>query len=356
MLVAGLSGCTRNGEFIHPETKPLIEAVYASGNVVSENEYQAFSQVDGYVAGKLVNDGDAVKKDDPLYIIEAGQQSARYQIAKETYALAARNFRDDSPILSELQAARLSAKSKMQFDSVNFVRYTNLLNQHATSKAEFDRIKLIYDNARNDFQLADSRYKKIFNQLSLELKNAENQYRIAQDESARYTLRSQVDGIVFKTFKEQGELIRRTEVVAVVGSGDSFYLRLNVDELDIQRIQIGQPVLVKIDAYPEKVFKAEVSRIYPLVDSRQQSLRIDAVLKDELPGAFSGLALEANIIIRKNDQALVIPKTALLPGDSVLIRTSKGDEKIKIKKGISTFDEVEVLEGLEASTKVKAKH
>jgi HlyD family secretion protein len=356
LVVSVLSGCGRNGEFIYPETKPLIEAVYASGYVVSENEYQAFAQVDGYVAEKLVNDGDAVKKNDALYIIEADQQSARYRIAKETYELAARNFKDDSPALSELHATRMSARSKMQFDSVNFVRYANLLEKNATSKAEYDRIKLVYENARNDFQRADSRYRKAYDQLRLELRNAENQYRIARDESARYSIRSQVDGKIFRTYKEPGELIRRTELVAVVGSGDAFYLRLNVDELDIQRVKVGQPVLVKIDAYPEKIFNAEVSRIYPLVDSRQQSLRVDAALKDTLPGGFSGLALEANIIIRQNERALVIPKTALLPGDSVLTRTDKGVQKLKIKTGISTFDEVEVLEGLETTTEVKAKH
>lgn len=332
-----------------------MEAVYASGVVVSENEYQAFSQVDGYIAEKLVNDGDAVKKGDALFVIEADQQNARYRIAKENYELAQQNFNTDSPVLNELKAAVASAKSKMQFDSVNFVRYTNLLAQNATSRGEYDRFRLAYENSRNDFQLADSRLKKTYSQLSTELRNAESQYKIARDESSRYIIRSQVDGVVFKTFKENGELIRRTEVIAVVGSRDSFYLQLNVDELDIQRIKIGQQVLVKIDAYPQQVFNAEIMRIIPLVDSRQQSLRVDAKLKDKLPGGFSGLALEANIIIRQVEQALVIPKSAVLAGDSVMIKTESGQKKIKITKGISTLDEVEIVEGLTASSEVKIK-
>jgi HlyD family secretion protein len=350
IVLAGLLGCTGSGEFISPETKSLIEAVYASGFVVSGDEYQAFSQVDGYILEKLVNDGDAVKKDDPLYSIEADQQNARYRIAKENYALALQNVGEDSPVLAELDAARMSAKSKMQFDSINFVRYTNLLNKNATSKAEYDRMKLLYENSRNDYQLAESRYRKTYSQLSLELKNAENQYRIVRDESSRYVIRSQVDGMVFKTFKEPGELIRRTELVAVLGRMDSFYVQLNVDELDIQRIKVGQSVLIKIDAYPEKVFKAEVSRIYPLVDSRQQSLRVDALLKEPLPGGFSGLALEANIVIREKEDAVVIPKSALLPGDSIIIKTGKGNQKIKIKTGIATLSEIEVVEGLDAAS------
>lgn len=353
LVIIGVAACTLNGDFAAPQSKPLMEAVYASGFVVSENEYQAFAQVDGYIAEKLVGDGDAVKTGDPLYIIEADQQNARYRIAKENYELAQQNFRNDSPVLAELTTSLQSARTKMQFDSVNFVRYTNLLEKNATSKAEYDRIKLLYENSRNDFRLAESRYRKTHDQLKLEFRNAENQYKIARDESARYTIRSQVDGMVFKTFKERGELIRRTELVAILGSMESFYLQLNVDELDVQRVKAGQEALVKIDAYPDKVFRAEVTRIYPLVDTRQQSIRVDARLKDELPSVFSGLALEANIIIRSRENALVIPKSALLPGDSVIVKLDRGEQKIKVRTGITTLSEVEVLDGLEPGSLVK---
>lgn len=353
ILVSLLNGCRNKDEFMHPQTKPLVEAVYASGNIVSENEYQAFAQVDGYVEDKQVQDGDQVKKGDALFTIQADQQTARYRIARENYELANKNFRDDSPVLAELKAAMTSAKTKMDYDSTNFVRYSNLLKNNATSRAEYDRIKLLYENSRNDFLLAESRYKRTYDQLQLELRNAENQYRIARDESDRYIIRSQVNGRVFKTFKEKGELIRRNEVVAILGSSDAFYLQLNVDELDIQRIQASQPVVVKIDAYPDRIFKATVSKIYPLVDARQQSFRVDATLNEKLPGNFSGLALEANIIIRENPNAMVIPKSALLQGDSVLVHGESGTRKVKITKGITTLDEVEVLEGIDSQSLIK---
>ncbi|MBX2946407.1 MAG: HlyD family efflux transporter periplasmic adaptor subunit [Cyclobacteriaceae bacterium] len=355
ILLTVIVSCSTNGEFSSPVEKPLMEAVYASGYVVSENEYQVFAQVDGYITARQVKDGDAVKKGDVLFIIEADQQNARYRIARENYELARENAQHDSPVFTELRAAVSSAKSKMQFDSVNFVRFSNMMAQNATSRAEYDRSRLAYENSRNDFLLADSRLKKTINQLNTELRNAENQYRIARDESARYTIRSQVDGTVYRTFKEQGELIRRTEVIAVVGSADAYYLQLNIDELDIQRVREGQPVLVKIDAYPQQIFNAEITRIYPLVDGRQQSFRADAKLREKLPGGFSGLALEANIVIRKTDQALVIPKAALLPGDSVIVKTSSGQQRVKIIKGIETLDEIEVLEGLTASSLIKIK-
>jgi HlyD family secretion protein len=240
----------------------------------------------------------------------------------------------------------------MQYDYANFVRYTNLLNQTAIARVDYDRAKLANENSRNDFLLQKSRYQKMLDQLHLELANAESQLKIAGDESKRFTIRSQVDGMVFKTNKEQGELVRRGEVLAIVGMKDGFYLELNVDEVDVQRVKQEQKVLVKIDAYPGKVFNAKVTQVYPLIDKRQQSGRVDAALIEPLPGWFSGLALEANIVIQEKAKAIVIPKTALMPGDSVLIKTDDGDKKINVTIGIETLDAVEIISGIDTSSQV----
>jgi HlyD family secretion protein len=341
--------CNNGGDGVKPVLKPLMEAVYASGFVVAGNEYEVYAQSEGYISDKLVEDGDEVKKGEALYVISSEQQSARNRIARETFELAQKNYSDRSPVLSELKAAVESSATKMRYDSSNFVRFTNLLRNNATSQSEYDRIKLLYDNSRNEYVLQKSRYERTKNQLALELQNAKNNLVISSDEAGRYIIRSEVDGKVFLASKEKGEMIRRNEMVAIVGKADSYILQLNVDELDVQRVKVGQEVLVKIDAYPDKVFEALITKIYPLVDRKQQSVRADAVLKENLPGLFSGLALEANIIINRKSAALVIPKASLLPGDSVMIETEDGDKKIKVKTGIQTLDEVEVVEGLDTN-------
>jgi HlyD family secretion protein len=92
--------------------------------------------------------------------------------------------------------------------------------------------------------------------------------------------------------------------------------------------------------------------VYPLVDIRQQALRVDATLDESLPGWFTGLTVEANIVIRKKDQALVIPRKLLLPGDTVLVQSDNGVQRTKIRKGIETLEEVEVLEGLSTASQL----
>jgi HlyD family secretion protein len=349
LLIFSIVACQRDQQIIKPEKKPLMEAIYASGFVVARDEYQVFAQAEGYLSAKLVQDGDTVRRGDALFIIEADQQSARYRIARENYDMALANYGKGSPVINELNAAVDAARTKMQFDSLNFVRYSNLLKSNATTRADYDRIKLQFDNSKNEYILQKSRLSKTQNQLYIELQSAKSQLQIAGDESGRYTVRSQINGRVFKTMKERGELVRRNEAVAIIGMDNAFYLQLNVDELDVQRLKVGQQVLAKIDAYPGKVFQARVSKIYPMINQQQQSIRVDADLTVPLPGNFSGLALEANIVIRKKDDALVIPKAALLPGDSLNIKTDDGLKKIKIIRGIETLDEVEIVEGLEST-------
>lgn len=349
VLFSLLLACSGDKDTLTPEVKPLMEAVYASGFVVSGEEYQLFSQADGNLVQILVKEGEQVKKGQALLVIESNQQNARYTLSKQSYEMAKKNYGDNSPVLNELKTAIESSRVKFQYDSLNFSRFSNLWKANATSRAEFDRIKLIYENSRNEHALQSNRYEKVKNDLLLALQNAESQWKVAQEESGRYELRSEVDGMVFKIMKEKGELVRRSEPVAIVGKRDNFYLKLTVDELDVQRLKVGQDVVIKIDAYPQKVFKGKVSKVYPLIDTRQQSLRVDATLEETLPAGFSGLAVEANIIVRQKDKAIVIPKSVMQPGDCVWIKTNEGERKVKVIRGIETLDEVEIVEGIDST-------
>jgi len=349
-----LLSCGPKTETVSPEKKPLLEAVYASGFVVSKEEYEVFATAEGVVLDKPVPDGEQVRKGDVLYVLEADQQTARNAMAKSNYELALKNSQEDSPVLNELKALVENSRTKMLHDSINFRRYENLWDKQATSRAEYDRSKLAWESSSNEYRLQVSRLKKLRDQLKTELQNAKDNLAITTDERERYLIRSSVDGVVFQTTKEKGELIRRNESVAIVGKAGEYYLRLTIDEMDIEKVRPRQKIMVKIDAFADKVFKAEVEKVYPLVDRKQQSVRVDAKLLEPLPTHFSGLAVEANIVIQEKQETLVIPKRLLLPGDTVLIATDDGVRKIRVKTGIQTLEEIEILDGLDTTSRMIA--
>lgn len=191
-------------------------------------------------------------------------------------------------------------------------------------------------------------------QLKLNLINSENNLRIASEESDRYSVRSELNGRVYKMMKEDGELVRRGEVIAVVG-GATFNLRLSIDEIDIGRVTKGQPVMVQIDAFPGRTFTAHVEKIFPLVNERDQTVRVDADFSEPFDNGISGLAAEANIIIHEKEKAIVIPKSCLLHGDTIVLKDGTKTKKVKVVRGIETLDEVEVLEGLTPESMIARK-
>ena len=355
IIVSVVASSCSNHNSVRPVVKSLTEAVYASGYVVSKNEYEVLAQAEGYVLEKVASDGDTVKVGDPLYVLESGQQSSLFDLAQKNFSIASENYSGASPVLQEAMAAQRASYTKLQFDSTNYARYKNLMDRNATSRVEFDRMKLAYENSKNEYAMYQNRYKKIKDQLYLELQNAKSQLSVAGNEMGKYVVRSEVDGIVFKTSRDKGELVRRGEPIAVVGNAGSYYLQLAIDEIDINRIKKGQEVLVMVDAYSDKAFHATVDKIFPMVNQQQQSVRVDASLNEPLPGSFSGLAVEANIIIRKKDKALVIPKSALHGNDSVKVERDGTEKMISVVRGIQTLEEVEIVSGIDSTTELILK-
>ena len=353
-LVAVFS-CKTDAEEQTPEVREIIEAVYSSGYVMPRNDYQVYALGEGFLIKKLAEAGTEVTRDQPLFIIGSDQQNARLSNTQQIYNMAKLNYSEGSPILQEAKVAMNNSYAKMKNDSVTLVRYRNLLANKATSQMEFDRIELQYESSRNEFLAQKQRYEKLKNQLYIELKNAENNFKIAEVDKDNYTITSNVNGMVYQTFKEEGEMVRRGEPLATVGSKDQVYLQLQVDEMDVNKVKLGQEIVVKVDVYGDRTFRAKVTKIYPMINRAEQSFRVDAEFLEMLPSNFAGLSVEANIIIQEKEKALTIPKIYLVDSNFVWVEKNGDEEKVKITKGIETMEYVEVLSGLDKDSKIILK-
>lgn len=338
--------CSKKEKTLKPTYKQLTESVYASGSILPKNEYKVYAMADGLLIQSLVQEGDTVKANQALFKIESDIADARFSASKEVYQVSKQNLSQGSPVLRELEIALQNARIKYEQDSINHQRYKNLYEQNATSQVEYDRYATTFKISKNDFLSRKANFEKVRNQLYVDLQNAESQYKINAKDGSNYVVRSTIDGLVFEIYKAQGEAVRRNEALALIGDKKHVYLKLSVDELDIHRIVLGQEVLVKVDAYQDKIYKAKVSKIYQVLNKQEQSFRVDADFMEDFPYNFAGLTAEANIIIQQKNKTLTIPKFALVGMDSVLVKKSGELVKTKIQKGVETLELVEVLNGL----------
>ena len=354
LLFFSAFSCQQKTETTSPTYKNLTEAVYASGNVFPKNEYKVLANADGYLQQQLVNEGDAVKAGQLMFSLESLSQDARAEAAANIYRQSEANYADNSPVLTELEVALRNARTKLENDSVNYFRYKALYEQNAAAKADLERTELAYRTSKNDVAARQKAWARTKNQLYVDLQNTRSNFKVNLREGDNYRIRSIEAARVYEVYKKVGELVRRGEAVALLGNPNNVYLQLAVDETDFAKLKVNQEIVLKMDAYGDKVFKAKVTKIYPKLNKVDQSFRVDADFVGEVPEAYYGLTVEANIIISENPKALTIPKSYLVGNDSVWIEEGKEKKKIKLQKGAENFELVEVRGGLtEKSVLVK---
>jgi multidrug efflux pump subunit AcrA (membrane-fusion protein) len=193
---------------------------------------------------------------------------------------------------------------------------------------------------------AKETYSRTKDQLTVDAQNAQALMASSGQDLSNYVLKSLVDGVVYETYKELGEAVRRNDAVALVGEKGAKYLQLAVDQQDIGKVKVGQIVEVKMDIASDKIYKAKVSKVYPNMNSSDQSFRVDADFIDDPGLEFINASVEANIILQTKENALVLPRQAIKPGDEVTVKSSTGTNNVKIKKGLMNMEDVEIISGV----------
>jgi multidrug efflux pump subunit AcrA (membrane-fusion protein) len=343
-----LASCGSKKQEVKPEMKQLTMAVYASGSLVPEEEYKVVSGVDGYLTQALVKEGDVVNKGQLLFIVNSDVRAAQVQganaVVKETMPAVV----NTAPAFRELRAQMDVAKTKLQQDSVQYKRYKALFDQNAIASATYEKFYLQFQSSLKDYQNIKQRLEQQEITAKLQMQQAQNQLSIAEAQTAYGRLKSFANGTVYEIYKKEGDLVQPNQPIALVGAG-KMIAKLSVDEDDLEKVSLNQKVLITMDAYPDKVFKAHISKIYPLLNRVEQSFKVDATLDDAVPVGMYGLNIEANIVVAENKPVLAIPKNALLKGDSLLLKDGK---KIKVAKGIEDDNWVEIKEGITEQTTV----
>lgn len=336
-----LSGCRGKQEEISPVRGRITESVYASGIIKSDGQYQVFANANGLLSDVNVTEGDTVTRGTVLFRISGvaaklNEQNAR--LAADYAATAANQDR-----LQELQVAADQYQLKMTNDSLMLVRQQKLWGQGIGSRNELEQKELAFHNSRGNYEAALLRYHQLKRQISFQEQQSRKALEISSSVSGDLLVRSELDGKVYSVLKKKGEMVNSQTPVAIIGEAGDFLLELQIDELDIARIQTGMKVLLTMDSYKGQVFEAKVSKIYPLMNPASKTFSVEALFTNAPPVLYPNLTCEANIIIREKEDAFTIPAAYLLPGDYVMLKEGK---KRKVVTGARDYRTVEIAGGL----------
>jgi cobalt-zinc-cadmium efflux system membrane fusion protein len=174
-------------------------------------------------------------------------------------------------------------------------------------------------------------------------------------------VRSPIAGKITYKVAQPGFLVQPGNIPAPYSVADVAikWMLANVSETDLPLFHLGQPVQVKVMAYPDHVFHGKVSKIYETVDPNTHRVTIRSEIADPNDELHPGML--ANFVIRVHDPVAAIA----IPANGV-VRESDGtmtawvttdrrhfEQKI-IKIGLRSDDRVQVLDGLKRGELVVA--
>lgn len=369
VLVGGLVAATRNGgkpKGGEPSTPFRLGKVQQEDLQVSVREVgvvDPFTKVDvkATVSGRIVTlkvrEGAAVRRGEVMAEVEPDVNQAQ--------------------TLSEVQGSLSSAKVSYRNAERDFAQQAALYKEGLVSEQAYRGAKTSRDLAEESLKTAQTRYQ-IVEERGIPISGN------ASSQIARVT--SPMDGAVIKRGVELGDTItsgvssfNAGTVIFTVADLKSIIIRVNLNEVDIAKVRVGQAVRISLDAYPQRAFTGKVRFLAPaaeLVD-KIKVFKVEITL-DELNDAFrTGMSANVEILGERRERALSVPLEALQrkDGQTVVYRLKKdlkpGDftrakealsgrtkfiwladhwkefyDMVPVKAGIATLERVEVIAGL----------
>lgn len=329
-----------------PQRKDITESVYSSVTIQPDSMYQVYAAITGILEKIFIEEGDEVQVNQPLFHISNKNVKLNSDNAKLGMQIAKEKYSGANPILEDLKNEIKLAQLKLQNDSTNFIRQQNLWKQKIGAKVDYDNKKLQYETAKQTLNTLINKYNRTASELKQQVEQATNNYESSLSQSNDFTIESKIDGRIYSIEKNIGELISIQQPIAMIGSKSVFIAELLVDEVDITKISIGQKVIISLDSYQNEAFEAIIHKIYPKKNERSQTFKIEAQFINKPKTLYPGLSGEGNIIIDTKANALVIPKTYLINGNSV--KTDAGI--VNVVTGLESLDMIEILSGISEKT------
>jgi len=341
-LLIALVACQSEEDTIKPSRQNITESVYASGVVVSKNQYQVFANVSGIVNEVFADEGASVEIGSPILSIANDAQQLMVDNARLSAEFNAIKFNRGK--LDEARSMVSLTKSQKENDASMLERQKNLWSQSIGSKVELEQRELAFENSKSNYASAKEKLEELEKQLSYLSKQAQNNLSISNKNAGDYLVKSKVKGKVYQMNLAKGEIVTPQTPIAIIGDDQKYILEMQIDEYDIIGIQLGMSVLVVLNSYRDSVFDAVVSKINPIMNVQSKTFTIEAEFVRPPSVLYPNISFEANVVISTKKDALLIPRNYLL-NDSVVV--NKSGKHLIVKTGLKDYQMVEILSGMD---------
>ena len=356
-------------EIIIPVRTALVEKgevnsfLKVTGVVEANETVRVTSEIMGQVKEVKVKDGEEVNKGDIL--IALGDEQIKIQVAQAQATLDSIQASSDKiksgarpQEIKQAESALLQAKMNRDSVEENYLRMEKLFSQKAISEQQ-------YEQAKNQYKIADVQYQSAQESYGLviegageqDIKSVEAQVRQAKAalDMAKYQLSNAkiiapIGGRVTSIAVSSGEMVAPSLPLLSIIDVSRIFVKVGISEKDISKIKEGQTVHLEIDAFPEEKFRGEVVSKGVAVDQMSKTLEVKIEILQPDTDIPVGVFARGDILVKTNQNALIIPSSALSRKKDGGIYVYVIEEGIARQKevvlGIIQDERVEILDGL----------
>ncbi|HEY8037388.1 MAG TPA: HlyD family secretion protein [Methylobacter sp.] len=237
-------------------------------------------KIQGYITNIAVNDNQAVKQNDILVMID----DRDYQ-AKVTQAEA--NVNAEIAHIERLRAMKTSQHAHIETAGANIVavqarreqiqkdlqRFNNLIDRGSAAKQLLDKAQSESKQAAAELRGSQAAASAEHNQLATldieiteteaRLENALAQLALAKIDLEHTQIKAPIDGIIGNRGVQLGQLVRPGVALASLVQNSKIWVEANFKETQLQHMRLGQPVIIKVDAYPDLELTGKVDSFSP---------------------------------------------------------------------------------------------
>jgi membrane fusion protein, multidrug efflux system len=290
------------------EWQPTLESV---GTVTAVNGVTVSTDLAGIVRQIAFESGNKVREGDLLVHLDTTQEEAQLH----------------------------SAEAQRDFAAVTLKRDKDLVEKHAISQSDYDNADAVF----RQNQASVDQFKALI---------------------ARKTLRAPFDGVAGIRQVNLGQYLKEGDMVVTLQAFDPIYVNFSLPQQDLSKLIIGEPVQLRVDAFPDQIFDGTITAINSLVDQATRNVQVQATFKNSDLRLRPGMFAKVSVVLSERQNVVAIPATAIhyAPyGDSIFVvselkdpqgKEYKGVKEQFIKTGQSRGDMIAVVSGLKPGDEV----